>query len=146
MEKLPGVSLVVEQDQKGELANKIASLFGDHTIKLGEKKKDDEFFGFKVCKHAKHTRALVKIQDGCDKRCSYCVVPLARGKEKNREVDSILAEINCLVKNGYKEVVLTGVHIGRYNSAIGRSTSGGKDSLNLAHLTERILNDTKVQR
>ncbi len=154
LEKLPGVSLVVEQDQKGELANKIASLFGDHTIKLGEKKKDDEFFGFKVCKHAKHTRALVKIQDGCDKRCSYCVVPLARGKEKNRDVDSILAEINCLVKNGYKEVVLTGVHIGRYNSAIGRSlpdgwqagASGGKDSLNLAHLTERILNDTKVQR
>jgi len=136
LEKLPGVSLVVKQDQKGELANLIANLFGDDSITPKEKEKEDEFFGFKVCKHAKHTRALVKIQDGCDKRCSYCVVPLARDKEKNREVDSILAEINCLVKNGYKEVVLTGVHIGRYK----------KDGLSLVYLTERILNDTKVQR
>jgi threonylcarbamoyladenosine tRNA methylthiotransferase MtaB len=136
LEKLPGVSLVVKQDQKGELANLIANLFGDHTIKPKEKKEEDEFFGFRVFKHAKHTRALVKIQDGCDKRCSYCVVPLARGKEKNREVDSILAEINGLVENGYKEVVLTGVHIGRYS----------KDGLNLVRLTERILNDTRVQR
>jgi len=146
LEKLPGVSLVVKQDQKGELANLIVNSFGDHTIKPKEKKKDDEFFGFRVCKHAKHTRALVKIQDGCDKGCSYCAVPLARGKEKNREIDSILAEINCLVKNGYKEVILTGVHIGRYNSAIGRSASGGKDGLNLVGLTERILDNTKVQR
>jgi threonylcarbamoyladenosine tRNA methylthiotransferase MtaB len=154
LEKLPGVSLVVKQEQKGELATLVANLFGDDSSKPKEKEKEDEFFGFKVGKHAKHTRALVKIQDGCDKRCSYCVVPLARGKEKNREVDSILAEINRLVKNGYKEVVLTGVHIGRYNSAIGRSlpagwqagASGRKDSLNLVHLTERILNDTKVQR
>jgi threonylcarbamoyladenosine tRNA methylthiotransferase MtaB len=136
LEKLPGVSLVIKQDQKGELANLVANLFGDDSTKPKQKKKEDEFFGFRVCKHAKHTRALVKIQDGCDKTCSYCVVPLARGKEKNREVDSILAEINCLVKNGYKEVVLTGVHIGRYK----------KDGSNLAHLTERILNDTKVQR
>jgi threonylcarbamoyladenosine tRNA methylthiotransferase MtaB len=146
LEKLPGVSLVIKQDQKGELINLVANLFGDDSIKPKEKEKEDEFFGFKVCKHAKHTRALVKIQDGCDKRCSYCVVPLARGKEKNREVDSILAEINGLVKDGYKEVVLTGVHIGRYNSAIGRSASGGKDCLSLVHLTERILNDTKAQR
>ena len=134
--KLPGVSLVVKQDQKGELANLVANLIGDDSTKPKEKEKEDEFFGFRVCKHAKHTRALVKIQDGCDKRCSYCVVPLARGKEKNRDVDSILAEINCLVKNGYKEMVLTGVHIGRYN----------KDGSNLVHLTERILNDTQVQR
>jgi threonylcarbamoyladenosine tRNA methylthiotransferase MtaB len=136
LEKLPGVSLVVKQDQKGELVNLVTNLFGDDSIKPKEKEKEDEFFGFKVCKHAKHTRALVKIQDGCDKRCSYCVVPLARGKEKNREVDSILAEINCLVKNGYKEVVLTGVHIGRYN----------ENGLNLVRLSEKILNGTKVER
>jgi threonylcarbamoyladenosine tRNA methylthiotransferase MtaB len=155
LEKLPGVSLVVKQEEKGELVNLIASLFGDDTIKHPAKKVKDEFFGFNVCNHAKHTRALVKIQDGCDKRCSYCVVPLARGTEKNREVDSILAEIGCLVKNGYKEVVLTGVHIGRYNSAIGRSlpaedwqagASGGKDGLNLVGLSDKILNQTKVER
>jgi threonylcarbamoyladenosine tRNA methylthiotransferase MtaB len=136
LEKLPGVSLVVKQDQKGELAHLVANLLGDDSVEPKEKKKEDEFFCFKVCKHAKHTRALVKIQDGCDKKCSYCVVPLARGKEKNREVNSILAEIDGLVENGYKEVVLTGVHIGRYN----------RDGVNLVELTERILDNTTVQR
>ena len=136
LESLPGVSLVVKQQEKGNLVNLIIDAFGDQTVGLTEKKKDDRFFGFGVSKHAKHTRALVKIQDGCDKGCSYCVVPSARGKERSREVDAILAEIGCLVKNGYKEVVLTGVHIGRYNG----------NGLNLVRLTERILNDTEVQR
>jgi threonylcarbamoyladenosine tRNA methylthiotransferase MtaB len=136
LESLPGVSLVVRQQEKGDLINQIVNLFGSKTLKLREEKKDDGFFGFRVCKHAKHTRALVKIQDGCNQGCSYCVVPLARGQERSREVNSIITEINRLVKNGYKEVVLTGVHIGRYN----------KHGLNLVGLTERILDDTEVQR
>jgi threonylcarbamoyladenosine tRNA methylthiotransferase MtaB len=136
LESLPGVSLVVRQQEKGDLINQIVNLFGGKTLKLREEKKDEGFFGFRVSKHAKHTRALVKIQDGCDKGCSYCVVPSARGKERSRDVDSILAEIDCLVKNGYKEVVLTGVHIGRYN----------KNGIDLVRLTERILNDTELQR
>ncbi len=136
LESLPGVSLVVTQQEKGDIINLTANLLGDQTVGLREEKKDDGFFGFRVSKHAKHTRALVKIQDGCDKGCSYCVVPSARGKERSRDVDSILTEIGCLVKNGYKEVVLTGVHIGRYS----------KDGLNLPRLTERILSNTEVER
>ena len=136
LEKLPGVSLVVKQDKKGDLVNLIANSFGDHAIKPTEKKSCNEFFGFKVSMHAAHTRALVKIQDGCDKRCSYCVVPLARGSERSREVDAILCEIDHLIRNGYKEVVLTGVHIGRYN----------KDGLNLVSLSDKILDQTKVER
>jgi len=136
LRNLPGVSLVVKQEEKGNLINLITNLFGDQTVKLRKEEKDDRFFGFRVTGHKKHTRALVKIQDGCNKRCSYCVVPLARGEERSRELRSIVTEINCLVKNGYREVVLTGVHIGRYS----------KDGLNLVRLTERILNDTEVQR
>jgi threonylcarbamoyladenosine tRNA methylthiotransferase MtaB len=136
LENLPGVSLVVKQEEKGDLISQIVNLFGDQNVGLRETKRDDQFFGFGVSKHAKHTRALVKIQDGCDKGCSYCVVPSARGKERSREIDAILSEIDCLVKNGYKEVVLTGVHIGRYS----------KNGLNLAQLTARILNDTEVHR
>lgn len=136
LEKLPGVSLVFKQDQKGDLVNLIANSFGDHAIKPTEKKSCNEFFGFKVSKHAAHTRSLVKIQDGCDKRCSYCVVPLARGRERSREVKAILSEVNRLIRNGYKEVVLTGVHIGRYD----------KEGLNLNSLSDEILKQTKVER
>jgi threonylcarbamoyladenosine tRNA methylthiotransferase MtaB len=63
----------------------------------------------------KHTRAFVKIQTGCNRFCSYCIIPYLRGKEYSRPVDEIKDEIQALVRNGFKEISLTGVHIGRYN-------------------------------
>jgi len=94
------------------------------------------------------TRAFVKIQDGCDNRCTYCVVTLARGPQRSRSADQILAEISQRVAEGYKEIVLTGVHIGAYgrdlrpttNAALGHSSSGLRD------LIERILAQTDTQR
>ncbi len=133
LQSLSGVSMVVKQEEKGELPSLIARLMGQGA---GVKKIDDQFFGFNVKGLAKHTRALVKIQDGCEKNCAYCVVPLARGKERSRDVGQIISEINDLVENGYKEVVLTGVHVGRYN----------RDGSDLVELSERILKETKIER
>lgn len=62
----------------------------------------------------KHTRAFVKIQDGCNNYCSYCIIPYTRGNVRSKKKDEVLDEINSLVKNGYKEVVLTGIHTGHY--------------------------------
>ena len=61
------------------------------------------------------TRAFVKIQDGCDEECTFCTIWMARGPVHSRPVTSIIAEINKLTQNGFKEVVLTGVHIGKYD-------------------------------
>ena len=61
-----------------------------------------------------HARAFVKIQDGCDKTCSYCIVRLARGRNRSRPIPDIIGEIEALVSNGYREVVLTGIHIGSF--------------------------------
>lgn len=60
------------------------------------------------------TRAFVKIQDGCENFCSYCIIPFVRGKCRSKEKDKVIKEIEDLVKNGYKEVVLTGIHTGNY--------------------------------
>ena len=168
LKSLPGVSMVVKQEGKGRLPFMVMDMFSLKKEKSpvgsgcpsaeGESRfaghpepemvrgKDtpqqrywedaDQFFGFRVKGLAKHTRALVKIQDGCEKNCAYCVVPFARGKERSREVGEIISETNDLVENGYKEVILTGVHVGRYN----------KDDLGLVQLSERILNETKVER
>jgi len=133
LESLPGVSMVVKQEEKGKLPSLIAYLKGQGAR---VKESDDPFFGFGVKGLAKHTRALVKIQDGCEKNCAYCVVPFTRGKERSREIEQIISEIIDLVENGYKEVVLTGVHIGRYN----------QDGLGLVELSQRILEETKVER
>ncbi len=61
-----------------------------------------------------HTRAFLKIQDGCDNFCSYCIVPLARGRSRSRDLEEVVSEAKILVKNGFKEIVLTGICLGRY--------------------------------
>ena len=63
---------------------------------------------------AEHTRAYIKVQDGCNQFCSYCIIPYARGRVRSRHLDSIRQEITGLAKAGYKEIVLTGIHISSY--------------------------------
>ncbi len=65
-------------------------------------------------KTAEHTRAYIKIQDGCNQFCSYCIIPYARGRVRSRRLEDILAEIRGIVASGYQEVVLTGIHISSY--------------------------------
>ncbi|MCR4797084.1 MAG: tRNA (N(6)-L-threonylcarbamoyladenosine(37)-C(2))-methylthiotransferase MtaB [Lachnospiraceae bacterium] len=62
-----------------------------------------------------HTRAFVKIQDGCNQFCSYCIIPYARGRVRSRDMESILSEVRGLAQNGFKEVVLTGIHVTSYH-------------------------------
>jgi threonylcarbamoyladenosine tRNA methylthiotransferase MtaB len=82
------------------------------------------------------TRAFIKVQDGCQNFCAYCIVPLVRGREKSVPVDQVVAEVRQKIDDGYKEVVLTGTKIGSYNY-------GG---VNLRGLIERILAETGVTR
>jgi len=82
------------------------------------------------------TRAFIKIQDGCDKFCSYCIVPLVRGREKSLPPDQVVAEVRHLASTDAKEVVLTGTEIGSYNS----------DGLDLKGLLENILAETDAVR
>ncbi len=83
------------------------------------------------------TRASLKIQDGCDNRCSYCIIWKARGKSRSADIDFIIDQINKYSKNGFKEVILTGIHIGQW----------GKDiNLNLIDLLKEIENRTTIER
>lgn len=70
---------------------------------------------------AEHTRAYIKIQDGCNQFCTYCIIPYARGRVRSRQKEDILREIEGLVKRGYKEVVLTGIHISSYGTDFGQN-------------------------
>ena len=67
------------------------------------------------------TRASLKIQDGCDNRCSYCIIPFARGKSRSADIEFIVEQINNFVAHGFKEVVFTGIHIGQWGKDIGLS-------------------------
>ena len=76
--------------------------------------KNIKFENIKLNKFENHTRAFVKIQDGCNNYCSYCIIPYTRGNVRSKDKNIVIDEIKSLVKNGYKEVVLTGIHTGHY--------------------------------
>ena len=75
-----------------------------------------EFEDMEIEKYISHTRAFVKIEDGCNNFCSYCIIPYVRGRVRSKVFYKIIEEINHLVNNGHKEIVLTGIHTGQYNS------------------------------
>ncbi len=83
----------------------------DHVISIGDTK---EYEMLSVKKIAEHTRAFIKIQDGCNQFCSYCIIPYTRGRVRSRRPADVYSEIQELVKNGYKEIVLTGIHLSSY--------------------------------
>lgn len=83
------------------------------------------------------TRASLKIQDGCDNRCSYCIIPFARGKSRSADIDFIIEQINNFAEKGFKEVIFTGIHIGLWGRDIG---------MTLLDLLKEVEERTSIQR
>lgn len=87
---------------------------------------ESEYEDMHLSKTSEHTRAFIKVQDGCNRFCSYCLIPYARGRIRSRSIDSALSEIRGLADTGYKEVVLTGIHLSSYGLD---PESAGKETL-----------------
>ena len=105
----------------------------------------DEYEEMQLVKTADHTRAYIKIQDGCNQFCTYCIIPYARGRVRSRRQEDILAEIKGLVANGYKEVVVTGIHVSSYGLDFMKKESGDyledcKDVREAVYKKEFLLN------
>ncbi len=100
---LPGVDLVVSNKDKEKLLNLALP--------------DEEIPEFTIQQFDAHTRAFVKVQDGCDSFCTYCIIAYVRGRSRSRRVDEILEEVRGLIRNGYKEIVLTGINVGDFDGA-----------------------------
>lgn len=80
-----------------------------------------DFEDMEIKSFESHTRAFVKVQDGCNAFCSYCIIPYTRGRVRSKKLDSIINEVTNLVNSGYKEIVLTGIHTGKYGIDINSS-------------------------
>lgn len=92
--------------------------------------KDSDYEEMSIKNTQEHTRAFIKIQDGCNQFCSYCAIPLARGRIRSRSVDSILEEVTNLSKSGFKEVVITGIHLSSYGIDLDNKDNNTKLSYN----------------
>ena len=101
---------IVEEVKKIDASRKVSTVDDIMKVKAFEE--------IEINKTNGKTRAFMKIQDGCDRYCSYCIIPYARGRVSSRDLESIVKEVENLASNGYKEVVLTGIHVASYGKDI----------------------------
>ncbi len=151
-QRLPNVALVVPNAEKDRLVHKANSILpiADCTISAISDQPETpksqtpnpklQIPILQSLSSNSRTRAFVKIQDGCNMSCTYCIIPLARGKERSRPLNEIVSEVKSLVDTGYKEIILTGVQISEYRI---RATSC---QLVLRDLVAAILGETDVPR
>ena len=147
----------IKQDEKidiiigNNMKNKIADIINDYyehqdpnTVDISgdfvlDISKIKEYEEFRVLKHKEHTRAFIKIQDGCNQFCSYCIIPYTRGRVRSRSIEEIEKEVRDLVNAGYKEVILTGIHISSYGLDF-------EDRIQLIELVEKVAAIEGVKR
>ena len=116
VQKDEAVDLVLGNNCKINIVEALENYAADHeshisVLDLSVKQPYEEL---EIDKVSEHTRAYIKIQDGCNQFCSYCIIPYTRGRIRSRELDDILKEVHRLADNGYQEIVLTGIHLTSY--------------------------------
>lgn len=129
------IDIIVGNNKKKEIVEILQEYFKEHKKNyIIDINKTDEYEDLEIATVTEHTRAHLKIQDGCNNFCSYCIIPYARGRIRSRKMDSIKDELERLANNGFKEVVFTGVNLSCYDD------NGKKliDVIELAENTEGI--------
>lgn len=119
-----GANIVIGNKDKSEIVNLIKEYreSKDNITRIYDLK-NTNFEDMCISNFDKHTRAFVKIQDGCNAFCSYCIIPYVRGNIRSKDFDKVVSEVTNLVNSGYKEIVLTGIHTGRYGIDNGTNLS-----------------------
>ena len=120
--ELPEVNLIVGNQDRKNIIEIIEKYEGETVKEISDIMKQRDFWEAGKVLSRERTRAYVKIQDGCDRFCSYCIIPYARGPVRSRDLESIKREVNNLVENGFKEIVLTGIHIASYGKDLRTMT------------------------
>ncbi len=118
---IPNISIVLGTSNRDKVFDYIRSFEQnkEQIVALRDNPRQFEYEELGACAKTLHTRAYLKIQDGCDNFCSYCIIPHARGKSRSRSFDEAIKEAKELTNLGYKEIVLTGINTGTYGQDIG---------------------------
>lgn len=143
LEKIPEIDLIYGTNEKNKIAEYIEEYEKEYRkgidFRLGNvpngKVTDvmyqKEFLDFGTTSYTEKTRAVIKVQDGCDRFCSYCIIPYARGHVRSRKIESVVEEVKKIADEGIKEVVITGIHIASYGKDF-------KEKIGLIDLLEEI--------
>ena len=123
--KIPEIDLIYGTNEKNKIADLIEEKMTEEVLKTKKDGKEKEtkvtdvmyqkeFLDFGVTDYTEKTRAVIKVQDGCDRFCSYCIIPYARGHVRSRKIQNVVEEIKNIAQKGIKEVVITGIHLASY--------------------------------
>lgn len=137
---IPGVTLVAGNAEKEKIPAVIREMAsGKNQLLVGNIHQVREISKLGVKKFPGHTRAFLKIQDGCDSFCSFCIVPFARGRSRSLPEDEVMERIAMLSRSGHREIVLTGIHLGAYGHDLKPPTS-------LLHILKQVKEQKPVER
>ena len=116
LKKIPEIDLVLGNNEKLKITDYVEDYIdkNENQFEIEDVMHSKEFYDFGDVTFTEKTRAVIKIQDGCDRFCSYCIIPYARGRVRSRKPESVVSEIEKIAKEGIKEVVITGIHIASY--------------------------------
>ena len=135
VEKIPEIDFVIGTNEKNKIVELIEEKITENiNPNISDVMKTLEYGDFGSVTYTEKTRAVIKVQDGCDRFCSYCIIPYARGRVRSRNPESIIKEVKEIAERGIKEVVITGIHIASY----GKDFKNGYELINLLEEINKI--------
>lgn len=116
LEKIEEIDLIVGNTEKKDIVNIVENYKKDISSKyeISDINNQKEFVDFGTTTYTEKTRAVIKVQDGCNNFCSYCIIPYAKGRVRSRKLESVIDEIKSIAQKGIQEVVITGIHVASY--------------------------------
>lgn len=141
LEDIPEIDLVLGTSEKNNIVKYVEDFFSSKEAieEVSDVMHQSEFLDFGSVTYTEKTRAVIKIQDGCDRFCSYCIIPYARGRVRSRKIESIVKEVEQITQERIKEIVITGIHIASYGKDF-------KDGTSLIDLLEAINQVSDLKR
>lgn len=142
LEQIPEVDVILGINEKNKIVQIVEEYLSskNNIIEVADVSKQKEFLDFGDVTYTEKNRAVIKVQDGCNMFCSYCLIPYARGRIRSRKIENVVSEIEKIAKQGIKEVVITGIHVASY----------GKDfeneNIRLINLLEEINKIEGIER
>ncbi|EFI42390.1 tRNA (N(6)-L-threonylcarbamoyladenosine(37)-C(2))-methylthiotransferase MtaB [Peptoniphilus sp. oral taxon 386] len=155
---IPGVDIIIGTTERNRIVE-LCEEFSNNKKQINivrSLKSDHEFQTINTSKENDMTRAYIKVQDGCNRYCTYCIIPFARGNIRSRSIEDSMNEARKLAKAGYKEIILTGIHIGSYGYDIGKerlidlieniASIDGIERIRLSSIEPRTITDDFMKR
>lgn len=139
LEKIEDIDIVIGNQEKKDIVTFVEEKQKEKIEKVSDIVYEKSFAEFGSSTYTDKTRAVIKVQDGCDRFCSYCIIPYARGRIRSRKPEEVIAEIEQLAKKGIKEVVITGIHLASYGKEY-------KPHISLLELLKEINEIEGIQR